>query len=34
MCASLEHFPSDSLTHLDWYFMEVGLHAYQAGWGW
>ena len=36
MCASLEqqHIPSDSLAHLDWHFMEVGWHAYQAGWGW
>ena len=35
MCASLEqhYIPFDSLTHLDWHFMEVGLHAYQAGWG-
>ena len=35
MCASLEqqHIPFDSLTYLDWHFMDVGWHAYQVGWG-
>ena len=35
MCASLEqqHIPFDNLAHLEWHFIEVGSHAYQAGWG-
>ena len=33
MCASLEqHIPFDSLAHLDWHFMEVGLGTVNAGW--
>ena len=35
MCAGQEeHIPFDSLAHLDWHFMEVDQHAYQAGWVW
>ena len=35
MCASLEqqHIPFDSLAYADEYFMGVGWHAYQGGWG-
>ena len=35
MCASLEqqHIPFDSLAYVDEYFMGVGWHAYQGGWG-
>ena len=33
MCASLEqHIPFDSLAHLNWHFMEVGLGTVNAGW--
>ena len=36
MCASLEQhcIAYDRLVHMDYHFMEVGKHAYQAAWGW